>query len=84
MHKIHEELQELARKVFAEPTLQITDDMTAKDVERWDSLTHIAFIVAVEKHFAAKFKNAEIARLLCIGDLKKLIAKRRPELASAA
>ena len=53
--------------------------------ERWDSLTHITFIVEVEKRFGIKFRNAEIARLQCIGDLKRLVDKHqaRPDRVSA-
>jgi acyl carrier protein len=82
MQKIHQEVEEIARRVFAIPGLRLTDQTSARDVEKWDSLTHIQFIVEVEKRFGAKFRNAEIARLQSIGDLKKLVAKYRPEMAA--
>jgi acyl carrier protein len=82
MLTIHHSLEEVARTVFEDEKLQLEDSTTAKDVEKWDSLTHIQFIVAVEKRFATKFKNAEIARLQSIGDLKRLVAKYRPEMAA--
>jgi acyl carrier protein len=77
---IHDELQDIMRRVFNNPDLAISDDMNADDVENWDSLTHINLVIEVEKHFETKFKNAEIARLQCIGDFKALIRKKRPEL----
>jgi acyl carrier protein len=78
---LQDDLQAVFRKVFEDPALVITDDMSAADIEKWDSLAHINLIVEVEKFFGARFKNAEIARLQCIGDLKKLVTKHRPELA---
>ena len=78
---IQEELQRIFRRVFEDETLVITDEMTAEDIAKWDSLTHITLIVEVEKFFGVKFRNSEIARLLCIGDLKRLIAKYKPDLA---
>lgn len=75
MDEIHKRLEEIARGVFQADNLVLTDETTASDVERWDSLTHITFIVQVEKSFGVKFRNAEIARLKNIGDLKKLVAK---------
>jgi acyl carrier protein len=75
MQPIHEQIVDIARRIFHNPTLELTDETTAADVERWDSLTHITFIVEVEKRFQVKFRNAEIARLKNIGDLKKLVAK---------
>ncbi len=78
---LDDDVQGIFRRVFEDPGLVITDDMSAADIEKWDSLAHINLIVEVEKTFGVRFKNAEIARLQCIGDLKKLIAKYRPELA---
>ncbi|CAN5394678.1 acyl carrier protein [soil metagenome] len=72
---IKDELQSILRSVFAQPELELYDEMSAKDVDGWDSLAHIQLIVAVEKHFKVKFKNAEIARLKNVGDLIQLIAK---------
>lgn len=77
---IHDELQTVFRSVFQDENLEINDSMDADDVEKWDSLSHINLILEVEKHFDVKFKNAEIARLRCVGDLKQLIKKKRPEL----
>lgn len=75
---IHAQIEAIARQVFQQSDLVLQDDMTADDVERWDSLTHISFIVEVEKGLGVKFKNAEIARLQCIGDLKRLVLKYKP------
>ena len=75
MQPIHDRIQEIARCIFKQPQLVLHDTTTAADVDGWDSLTHIQFIVDVEKAFAVKFRNAEIARLKNIGDLNKLVAK---------
>ncbi len=82
MFAIHQGVEEVARHIFQDQGLQLHDETTAQDVERWDSLTHMQFIVAVEKRFGAKFRNAEIARLQSIGDLKKLVARYRPDIAA--
>jgi acyl carrier protein len=84
MQAIHDTVQTIARKIFQKPDLVLTDATTAADVEKWDSMNHIFFIMEVEKAFGVKFKNGEIARLQCVGDLKRLAAKHRPDLAKAA
>jgi acyl carrier protein len=83
MESIHDTVQQIARRVFQLPTLELHDSTTAADVEQWDSLSHIQFIIGVEQALGVRFRNAEIARLRCIGDLKTLAAKYRPELTAA-
>jgi acyl carrier protein len=73
-------LQSICRDVFADPQLCITRDTKAGDVRGWDSLAHIRLIVAVEKHFRIRMKNAEISRLRNVGDLEALVVKYCPDL----
>lgn len=61
------------RDVFGEPNLTIRDEMTAEDVEQWDSLTHINLIVALEREFRVKFTTGEVSKLKNVGDLINLI-----------
>ena len=60
---VKESVQELFQEVFEEPDLQIADEMTADDVDRWDSLEHINLIIAAENRFKIKFTTAEMSRL---------------------
>jgi acyl carrier protein len=56
-------LQEVFRQVFDDPTIVLKDEMTAADVEGWDSVTHIDLLIAVEKALGVKFATAEMSRL---------------------
>jgi acyl carrier protein len=56
-------VQTVFRDVFNDPSLVLRDEMTAKDVEGWDSLAHINLIIALERSLRIKFATAEIARL---------------------
>jgi acyl carrier protein len=56
-------LQEVFRQVFDDPTIVLKDEMTATDVEGWDSVTHIDLLIAVEKALGIKFATAEMSRL---------------------
>lgn len=79
--EIMETLTPIFREVFDDPSLVLRDDMTAADVEKWDSLNHIDLIVAVERKFKIKFVTREVASLKNVGELteltyKKLVASR--------
>ena len=39
---------------------KLSENMTAEDIEEWDSLTHIQLITALEKSFGIKFTAKEV------------------------
>lgn len=73
-------LQDVFRTVFGESDLVLRDDMTAADIDGWDSMMTINLMIAIEKRFKIKFANAEIANLKAdgqnIGTLTALIEKK--------
>jgi len=71
-----ERLNLIFRDIFDDPALQIRDDMTAADVEGWNSLSYIDLIVAVEKDLSVRFTTAEIRTLANVGDFVSLIEKK--------
>ena len=68
-NEIIEKLTAIFHEVFNDNTIVLRDDMTAKDVERWDSLTHMLMITKVEETFGVKFKLKELNKLKMVGDL---------------
>ena len=69
-------LKTVFETVFQE-NLTITREMTAADVEKWDSLRHIELISAVESAFGTKFKLREVLSMKNVGDLIDLIHTKR-------
>jgi acyl carrier protein len=61
------------QKVLEENDITITREMTAQDIEKWDSLRHIQLISEVESAFGIKFKLREILSMNNVGDLIDLI-----------
>jgi len=47
-------------ETFEEEDIVYSDALSADDVEEWDSLSHIRFIVAVEREFKVRFTTSEI------------------------
>ena len=71
--QIYSRLAEIFEDVFDEDTIEITPELSAKDVDGWDSLTHIRLILTIEKAFKTKFSTSEIGRLENVSDLVRLI-----------
>lgn len=74
--EIRNRLNLVFQEVFDDDDIKIYDEMTADDIEEWDSLMHIALVVAVENDFNMQFNAAEIGELKNIGEMITLIAQR--------
>ena len=69
-------LNAIFQDIFDDPSLEVRDNMSAADVEGWDSLSHINLIAAVEKEFKIRLVTAEVRRLNNVGDFIVLISKK--------
>ena len=49
---------------------------TAKDIEEWDSLTHIQLIVAVEQQFKIRFSSTQLNNWKTVGDMCAAIERK--------
>jgi len=61
--EIDRKLTAVFQDVMDRDDIVLTHNTTAKDVEEWDSLSHIRLMVAIEKAFGVRFTNAEIEGL---------------------
>lgn len=62
-------VQKVFREVFEDPRLLVTERTTAADIPKWDSLTHITLIIALEEEFQIQFSSREVTSMACVGDL---------------
>lgn len=76
---IYKKLTGIFRDVLDEDDLVLTSDLTAADVDGWDSLNHINIVVAAEAAFRIKFKSAELEDLKNVGELVSLIEVKLPK-----
>jgi len=74
--QIYAGLARVFEDVFDDDSINVTPELSAKDVDGWDSLTHIRLILSVEKAFKIKFTTSEIGNLKNVGDLAALIKER--------
>lgn len=77
------EITAIFREALYNDSLTLTETTTAKDVDGWDSITHVMIMVALEAKFQIKFTAAEIQELRNVGDLAQLIRRRQAESPSS-
>ncbi len=63
-----ERLNGIFQTVFANPEIELRPDMTANDIDGWDSLSHENLVLAVEKGFGVRLTPQEQLRLRSVGD----------------
>lgn len=75
--QIFAELTPIFWEIFDDDTIQPTNQMTASDIDAWDSLSHIRLIVAVEQHFKVHFTSAEVTSFANVGDFVTTIKMKQ-------
>jgi acyl carrier protein len=73
---IEKRLEAIFRDVFEDDELQIYAEMSAKDIDDWDSLTHIQLILEIEKAFKVKFTIEEITKTKNVGEFIELLKSK--------
>ena len=68
-------LQEIFDGVFLEKVV-VKPELSAADVEEWDSLMQIYLVVAVEQKFLVRFRVGEVETARNVGEFADLIVKR--------
>jgi acyl carrier protein len=71
------QLSAIMQEVLDDPNVNLTPATTADDVEGWDSMSNITFVVEVERRFGVKFNTAEIEEMRNVGDMLDIIAAKQ-------
>ena len=66
----------LFRDILDASDLVLRPETTAKDVEHWDSLTHVELVAAVEKRFKVRFDSRTVQSFKNIGEMCDAVARR--------
>lgn len=73
---IYPRLTEILQETFNDDTLVARPELTAADVDGWDSLSHLRLIMNVERAFKVRFTAKQISSLKNVGELAALIETR--------
>jgi acyl carrier protein len=73
---IYSFLTETFHDVFMREDIVLKPELSAKDVEGWDSFKQIEIILATEERFGIKFSTREVDSLQSVGDLVRLVSAK--------
>lgn len=81
---IMNKLNEIFRDIFddegielsEDTTIELGEDTTARNIDGWDSLTHVNIVVAIEREFNIEFSTDEVKNMNNIGSMIEVIAKK--------
>jgi len=74
--EVTEKLTLILRKVLNNDSLVLRDDMTASDVDNWDSLSHMIIINDIETVFSIKFKLKDLNKMRNVGNMIEIIISK--------
>lgn len=74
--EVEEKVRQIVISVLQHENFEMTDELTAADVDGWDSLTHMTIITGIEGAFNIKFKLKELNKLKNMGTLVELIQSK--------
>jgi len=73
-NEIIESLRDVFVSVLEHNNFEMKSELSATDVEGWDSLSHMIIITSIEKKFNIRFKLREINKLENLGSLIDMIS----------
>jgi acyl carrier protein len=69
------ELKRILAKVLLIDEDNISDDMSRKKVEEWDSMAHLMLVSEIEAAYEVTMSDNDIMEIQTIGDIKKILKK---------
>ncbi len=71
-----EALTPIFRDVFDDDSIVLRDDLTAAEVDGWDSVEHFNLISEVESRFKMRFTMREVSGMKNVGELIGIVTER--------
>lgn len=72
----HDKLYELVSRVLGIPLDLINEDTSPDTIEKWDSLSHINLIIALEFQYGVHFRPEEAMELLSVKLIRMTLVER--------
>ena len=68
-------LKDILAKVLLIDKSKISDRMSRKNVEEWDSMAHLMLVSEIESVFEVAMSDDDIMEIQTVGDIKKTLKK---------
>lgn len=75
-NEIEKKLEKIFKTVFNNDSIVLTNELTANDVDGWDSLSHMLLISEVEQEFSIRFKLNDLNKMRNVGDMINIITSK--------
>ena len=73
-------LNDVLKESFNVDDSEMDDDIKLSNYGEWDSMTHMFFITKLEEIYNIELTGDEIADMLTVGDIKKIIVSKGKEV----
>jgi acyl carrier protein len=73
---VNEQVERVLVEVLQVAPSIITDELTMKDLEVWDSLKHMELVVSLEQSFNVQFTFDEIVTMQSVGAIKRILNEK--------
>jgi len=77
--EVFQSMVEIAKDVFENDSIELTEKSTAVDIEEWDSLTHLSLVNELEEKYNIGFTLDEVAGSKNLGELLNALMKHLSE-----
>lgn len=71
--EVFERLNKVFQDVFDDEMIVVHEEMTADDIDDWDSFEHINLVVAVEEEFSFKIPMGKVVNMKNVGEMVDVI-----------
>ncbi len=76
-NEILDKVTQIFHDVFDDDSIVLTDETTAKDIDDWDSLTHITLISEIEEAFNMKFSMKDVLGMKNVGEMLDILEQHQ-------
>ena len=73
---MNEELSKLVADVMGMDVTDVTTSLSREEEERWDSLTHLRLVTAIEETFSIRLSMDEIENIATLADVDDLVRSK--------